>query len=1025
MSPGPQRHEKWMNMADQFEVPDEWWYSRKPLIGPAGSSPSAAHKPPSRSDATPPWGTSPVSPLLRRNAASKLCPRTSSPGLPPSRNRVAAESSVLSAPSTPTQSKEPEQTRRWRSATQLCASVNKEWHRPAPRVVARVSAEEEAAVCEKALSNAPSFGGFIVRVGTTRRRSSGQCIPSPPKPLPQPQDATPEIDAGPLAPEEPPDSEEAFGLSVLAGRNAARPGVASPDKVVFDADGASFEESGAQTMLAKWLDSTDFSVRVADRVQRPYCHARPCWATPVAASVQQPAERDGTVGPEPPRSPPVVGRCVNTHLEASMIDKGRSGPSTLILPRLQRDASVWARAPWPPEGGAGPGLKAQVAEAAVSEAPSVFVFLRSHFADVDVDNDRQVTEKELVTFVLNRTRRLCDWQQVPQEFERLLTESALRCYHQAVVRDDGIRVEDWVHFGLLLISAPSHLAHHLLNQRLRRVLRQNPFLLKEILHSFEEADVRGAGVLQLQDIRATFINGDAFVKDMGVGSGDQVAYYDFVAHCLGYRRSEVVLNWYDVSHGFAQWVPPAMLGGQRFGGVWHTGVVAFGREYWYGGKVLSSEPGQAPFPPGPVKCTVVGTTLRTKEELEEFLRFELAPRYTRDNYDILRNNCNHFSDEVTAFLIQGAHIPDEARLQPEALMNTPLFEGLRPYLNHWLGGFEATGSGAEIDDLMTEWRARLWPGDLALYVHQSQLHEPIRLVHVSNVDAWRGVCDISFFESDSGAIWQRAEGTGCTPGARVHAPRNGCDIRVLRLGSCVDSGSFWDWKLQHRATVTLTSLRPCTRSGRGLAGSIGAGLGCITRAGLKSSNPELLNHLQRKAIVYAHCPRGHVMRTVQPDKATRSWDLVALALTCGICERSISRKEESRLECPACVFHLCNACDRKGLFRGYYSLGSIDMATSSLLIQEHAWVRYKALRYMAAAGAAGVLSLEAWQQKVAVRLYADLGIDLAPPSELIELYRRFCKGTTGTWGGLDGLDAGRFADLLMELLALQASVVTL
>merc|ERR1719424_964580 len=134
----------------------------------------------------------------------------------------------------------------------------------------------------------------------------------------------------------------------------------------------------------------------------------------------------------------------------------------------------------------------------------------------------------------------------------------------------------------------------------------------------------------------------------------------------------------------------------------------------------------------------------------------------------------------------------------------------------------------------------------------------------------------------------------------------------------------------------------------------------MVRAGLRNSNPELQMHLKRKAIVYAHCPQGHVMKPVQPERGSgRSWDLVQPALLCGICDKAIPRRTDTRLECALCSYHLCMACDRKGLFRGYYSLGSIDAQTAKLLLQETAWVGYKARRYLAAAGAAnGLLGLD-------------------------------------------------------------------
>jgi len=853
-----------------------------------------------------------------------------------------------------------------------------------------------------------------------------------------------------------------------------------------DGDGVSFQEEeiidSPRHHLAKWLVSADLSTRstgswAGDRVQQPYHND----AKPTSTALQVRQEqlvvngssrsvlasylrngatgqgtdgRDGTVGHEP-RSPPVVGRSINIQFEASFLTGfAVSGPNAVTMPKLQSDAVAQActRAPWPPDTGMRPGLKAQVAETSTVEAPSVFAFLRSHFLDVDADNDRQVNEAEFIAFVILRTTRQCSWEQVPEECEQLLKESAIRCYRQAVVRDAGIRVEDWVHFGLLLTSSPSHVAHHLLNQRLRRELRRNPFLLKEILHAFEQADMRGAGVLQAADVEEAFVQGETFVKDMNLKPDDQVTYYDFVAYCLGYRKHEVALNWYDVSHGFARWVPTAVLGGEKFAGIWHTGIVAFGKEYWYGGKVLSSEPGMAPFPPGPARTTVLGTTLRTKEELEDFLRFEMAPRYTREQYDVLRRNCNHFTDEVTAFLIQGAHIPDEARFQPEVVMNAPLLEGIRPYLNHWLGGFEAGGCEGQIDDLMTEWRARLWPGDLALYVPQAQFYERIQLVRVSNVDSWRGVCDIAYFESDGPALAPLGTARSQQPGSSTATPHSSdsgdvaesrdtvtacavssgsSDARVLRLGSCVSSGSFWDWQVQRRIAVPLSCLRPHTLNGRGLAGTAGAGLGHLARAALRTSNPELQTHLRRKAIVYAHCPQGHVMRAVQPEQGRRAWDeLMQSALSCGICSKEIPRRVESRLQCSSCNFYLCSPCDRKGLFRGYYSLGCIDQSTSKLLMQEPAWVRYKAQRYMSAAGVASgtTLSLELWQQKVAYRLFTDLGAEPPSQAELMDMYRRFNKTVVQgkqPWGGYDHLDCDRFTELLMELLALHATVVTL
>ena len=44
----------------------------------------------------------------------------------------------------------------------------------------------------------------------------------------------------------------------------------------------------------------------------------------------------------------------------------------------------------------------------------------------------------------------------------------------------------------------------------------------------------------------------------------------------------VVVRLYDLSHGTARQLAPALLG-MDIEGIWHTGVFVFGREYFYGG----------------------------------------------------------------------------------------------------------------------------------------------------------------------------------------------------------------------------------------------------------------------------------------------------------------------------------------------------------------------------------------------------------------------------------------------------------
>ncbi|CAK9089268.1 unnamed protein product [Durusdinium trenchii] len=707
---------------------------------------------------------------------------------------------------------------------------------------------------------------------------------------------------------------------------------------------------------------TSFADKVADLMER--------------VSNQRPHELDGTIHPTP-RSPPVLGRLTKSEAGTTFED--------VSIPLLKNDIhsqakeDVMARLPGEEVQ---PGSKAAAAEDGLfGEVPSVYDVLRNQFADINRENQRYVTVTDFMQFVEWRARQ-CGG--VPAESEHLLQETAKRCFQQASVRREGIRSEDWLHFGLLSTTSPWHL-----NRRVRRELVKNPQFLRQVLHAFETADVRGEGRLHISNIKASFLNCDELVSQVELaaknpGQSEELGYYDFVAYCLGYRRSSVKLNWYDVSRGYAKWLPGALLG-QDLEGIWHTGIVAFGREYWFGGKVLASEPGKAPFA-GPIRCTELGTTLNTKEELEDWLRFDVVSRYTRESYDVLSHNCNHFSDEVAGFLIEGCHIPDEARRQPEALMGTSTINVVRPILNGWLGGFEG-GDSSEIDDLTEEWRARLWPGDLCLYDHSG--NQKLKLAQVSNVDIFNCTCDISFFDSDGA---QRGLGPFAFVGSSLR--------RFPHLSSS------WDWHLV-RKSVPLSSLRPHETG-------VVSGRGALLRPGVRRIDPGIQTILKRKAVVYAHCAQGHIMQ-----QSDGRWSLVSLlraklSTSCSICSKEIAM--DRKLQCAVCGFYLCSACDRKGLFRGYYSLGSIAAPTARQLLQEPSWISYKAMRYLAAAGKpGGPLSLDIWQGKLAARVYGDLGQDLPSKEELIRQFRHYADQGDGSLN-LD-ISQDQFCALLSEMLA--------
>ena len=154
------------------------------------------------------------------------------------------------------------------------------------------------------------------------------------------------------------------------------------------------------------------------------------------------------------------------------------------------------------------------------------------------------------------------------------------------------------------------------------------------------------------------------------------------------QEQEVVLHVYDLSQGLAAAISKPMLGlcvlpinltfvgtiqilkeprrvnnlsGQKIDGVWHTGVYAFGREYYFGptgsSGIKNPTPGefQALAGFGPTRTIVLGTTTKTREEFEQYLR-SIKPNWTCDSYSLFTHNCNNFSDAVSQYLV-GKRIP--------------------------------------------------------------------------------------------------------------------------------------------------------------------------------------------------------------------------------------------------------------------------------------------------------------------------------------------------------------------------------
>lgn len=134
--------------------------------------------------------------------------------------------------------------------------------------------------------------------------------------------------------------------------------------------------------------------------------------------------------------------------------------------------------------------------------------------------------------------------------------------------------------------------------------------------------------------------------------------------------ASVLLRVYDLSRGKAAlW--SRFLIGQRIDGVYHTGVLVFGKEYFYGGSIFKVDPldMEEIIRMPPKEVSLIGHTTRSRADFERFI-VSVSRSFTREAYDLTNWNCNHFSDVACRFLLDGQGIPDRILNLPEKIEKT-------------------------------------------------------------------------------------------------------------------------------------------------------------------------------------------------------------------------------------------------------------------------------------------------------------------------------------------------------------------
>ena len=154
---------------------------------------------------------------------------------------------------------------------------------------------------------------------------------------------------------------------------------------------------------------------------------------------------------------------------------------------------------------------------------------------------------------------------------------------------------------------------------------------------------------------------------------------------------EVSLHLYDLSQGMARSMSQQLLGIQ-LEGIWHSGIVCYGKEYFFGGGIFSDTPAMTPYG-RPDKRLSLGSTSKTAAEFEAFLD-TIRPRFRMQDYDLLRHNCNNFTDECSKFLT-GTGIPQDIIELPTRALNTPLGRMILPQIEAYQASKVAEYSGID------------------------------------------------------------------------------------------------------------------------------------------------------------------------------------------------------------------------------------------------------------------------------------------------------------------------------------------
>ncbi|XP_039289852.1 uncharacterized protein LOC111051004 isoform X9 [Nilaparvata lugens] len=150
----------------------------------------------------------------------------------------------------------------------------------------------------------------------------------------------------------------------------------------------------------------------------------------------------------------------------------------------------------------------------------------------------------------------------------------------------------------------------------------------------------------------------------------------------------VTLYIYDLSKGLAPAISPFLIG-EVVEGIWHTSIVIYGKEHFFGSDGISiCDPGGTVLGE-PQRTVDLGVTYIPRAVFDDYLEGLRSSTFKGDQYKLLKHNCNNFSNELSQFLV-GQKIPQYILDLPEHILAKLSGSGFGQQLNGILSNLSAS-----------------------------------------------------------------------------------------------------------------------------------------------------------------------------------------------------------------------------------------------------------------------------------------------------------------------------------------------